>query len=172
MEEEIEDDVMFSLKNDLLEIFDKLDLKDGTRDGMIDCEFLRKFLDNESELQEKLAMNRSQIEKLISEADLNKDEFLDKEEFLSLAMKRFESQQSKSVFRQYLEKLAYAEEFKCCPPPLFIIIITVLQIFFFAMNKYHYPVLEPKCSYLILRCVYFSVYFITLKSELLHYKQH
>ena len=97
-------------------------------------------------------------------ADKNKDGFIDKEEFMSLTMKRLGSQQLKSAFRQYCEKLAYAEEFKCCPPPLFIIIITVLQIFFFVMNQYHYPDrLDPKCSYFILLWVYYSVYFMTLK---------
>ena len=150
MEEETEGDVMFSVKEKLLEIFDKLDVKDGNPDGKIDCKFLRRTLDKESELQEKLAMNRSQIEKLIKEADLNKDGSLDKKEFMSLAMKRLRSEQSKSVFQQYLEKLAYAEEFKRCPPPLFIIIITFLQIIFFAINKFHYPELVPMCSYFIL----------------------
>ena len=151
MQEENEEDIMFFMRTNLLEIFDKLDEKDGIRDGQINCEFLRKFLDDQSELQEKLAMNRSQIEKIILEADRNKDGFIDKEEFMSLTMKRLGSQQLKSAFRQYCEKLAYAEEFKCCPPPLFIIIITVLQIFFFVMNRYHYPDSpNPKCSYFIL----------------------
>ena len=150
MEEEIEDDVIFSVKKNLLEIFNKLDKKDGNQDGQIDCKFLRKHLKEETEMHKKLGLNRRQIKTLILEADHNGDGFLDKEEFMSLAMKRLRSEQSKSVFRQYLEKLAYAEEFKRCPPPLFIIIITFLQIIFFAINKFHYPELVPKCSYFIL----------------------
>ena len=123
----------------ILEIFNKLDKKDGNPDGQIDCKFLRKSLNEESELHKKLGLNRSQIEKLILEADNNKDGFINKEEFMTLAKNRLKSKQLKSAFQQYFESLAYAEEFKCCPPKLFIIIITILQIFFFGMNRYNYP---------------------------------
>ena len=141
---------MFFAENNLEEIFDKLDEKDGSPDGQIDCEFLHKFA-NEEDLHKKLGMKKSQIETLISEADQNEDGFINKEEFVSFIRNRLKSKKLKrSTFRQYCEKLAYAEEFTCCPPPLFIIIITFLQIFFFAMNRYYYPVeLEPKCSYFI-----------------------
>ena len=150
MQEEKEQDIMFFMKNNLSEIFDKLDEKDGIKDGQINCKFLRKFLDKESKLEEIFAMNRSQIEKLILEADHNKDGFINKEEFMTLVKNRLKSKQLKSAFQQYFESLAYAEEFKCCPPKLFIIIITILQIFFFGMNRYNYPnFLEPKCCYFI-----------------------
>ena len=148
MEEEIEDYVIFSVKKNLLEIFNKLDKKDGNQDGQIDCKFLRKHLKEETEMHKKLGLNRRQIETLILEADHNGDGFLDEEEFMSLATKKLKCQKSKSVFRQYFESLAYAEECKFCP--LFIIIISIIQIFFFGMNLYHYPdKLEPKCSYFI-----------------------
>ena len=143
------------MEDNLLELFVELDKKDGIKDGKINCELLRNFLDEESELQKKLGLKRCQLETILLKADRNNDGFIDKEEFMSFA-KRLKLKKSKSIihmtmFKNYTEKLAFAEEYKCWPPKLFIPIITILQIIFFAMNRYHYPdKLEPKCSYFIL----------------------
>ena len=137
----------------LLQLFDNLDRHDGIQDGQICCKFLLKYLDNlnlqsQLEFEIELALNRRQIKKIISEADHNKNGFIDKEEFLKLSMKEVESKHEKSLFRQYFEVLAYAEHYYFWPPPLFIITITIFQIIFFAMHFAHHENKSvPECSY-------------------------
>ena len=127
----------------LSQLFEKLDKNDGIKDGQIDCKFLLKYLDDlnlqsQLEFEIELALNRRQIKEIISEADHNKNGFIDQEEFMKLSMKKVESKHEKSLFRQYFGVLAYAEHYHFWPPPLFIITITILQIIFFAMHFAYY----------------------------------
>ena len=127
----------------LSQLFEKLDKNDGIKDGQIDCKFLLKYLDDlnlqsQLEFEIELALNKRQIKEIISEADHNKNGFIDQEEFMKLSMKKVGNLNQKSLFRQYFGVLAYAEHYRFWPPPLFIITITILQIIFFAMHFAYY----------------------------------
>ena len=96
------------------------------------------------------------IKQLIAKADTNGDGFVDREEFIKLAsdQSRYLDDQQQNVLKQYLQVMAYAEEYRFWPPPWFILSITLIQIILFILNHHFYKVFDAKvaqCSYLIFR---------------------
>ena len=86
------------------------------------------------------------------QADHNNDGFVDKEEFYHLVCNKDKSftKRQESIFRQYLQVVAYAEEYRWWPPPWFIITITISQIIFFLAHRIIFNgEFFPHCSYLI-----------------------
>jgi membrane associated rhomboid family serine protease len=86
------------------------------------------------------------------QVDHNNDGFVDKEEFLNLVNNRgkYLTKRQESMFRQYLQVVAYAEEYRWCPPPWFTIVMTILQIGLYVLHTTsHDGTFEPTCSLLI-----------------------
>ena len=98
------------------------------------------------------------IKQLIAKADTNGDGFVDREEFIKLAsdQSRYLDDQQQNVLKQYLQVMAYAEEYRFWPLPWFILSITLIQVILFVLNHHFYKVFDAKvaeCSYLIFRYV-------------------
>ena len=142
-------------------LFEELDRLDGTRDGQIPCETLVKWilsldLERRIAFDPHLRLKPKHIKQLIAKADTNGDGFVDREEFIKLASSksRYLDDQQQNVLKQYLQVMAYAEEYRFWPPPWFILSITLIQIILFILNHHFYKVFDAKvaqCSYLIFR---------------------
>ena len=105
-----------------------------------------------------LRLKPKHIKQLIAKADTNGDGFVDREEFIRLAsdQSRYLDDQQQNVLKQYLQVMAYAEEYRFWPPPWFILSMTLIQVILFVLNHHFYKVFDAKvaeCSYLIFRYV-------------------
>ena len=136
------------------QVFDGLDRADGVRDGQINRKALVKWmsaidLQKRIDLEKNLDISPRQIERIVREADHNNDEFVDKEEFMKLVHDKQDqfSRQQQSQFRQYMQIVAYAEEYRWWPPPYFILSMTLLQVILFVIHKsLNDGEFNPECS--------------------------
>ena len=91
---------------------------------------------------------------------------MDRDEFIRLAsdQSRVLDDQQQNVLKQYLQVMAYAEEYRFWPPPWFILSMTLIQVILFILNHHFYRVFDAKvaeCSYLIFRyIIYFKVLYL------------
>ena len=90
------------------------------------------------------------------QADHNKDGQIDKEEFLNLVKNENDlfTKRQESVFKQYIQVVAYGEEYRCRPPPFAILSFTIMEILLYiidraALGNNQVPKSDDyKCSYL------------------------
>ena len=101
------------------DVFDRLDPKDGATDGRIDKEAFLEWMDtldfqDTVMLEAKQGISRQKLRWLISTADVDKDNFIDREEFLGLVHSysgELEKIQ-KNNFHKYMRIAAYSEEYR------------------------------------------------------------
>ena len=77
---------------------------------------------------------------------------MDKDEFYQLIENKNKvlTSRQESVFRQYLQVVAFAEEYRWWPPPWFILTTTVIQIVMFISQRIIFQGnFRPECCYLI-----------------------
>ena len=86
------------------------------------------------------------------QADHNKDGQIDKEEFLNLVKNENDlfTKRQESVFKQYIQVVAYGEEYRCRPPPLAILSFTLIEILLYIIDRAALGNItdDYKCSYL------------------------
>jgi len=151
--------------DDWREIFEQLDPKDGVKDGRICKEAFLGWLDTLNlqstvMLEANHGIPREKIRWLIETADVDDDDYIDREEFLSLVneySKEFERIQRNSILK-YMRVAAYADEYRWWPPPIFIPILTLAQVIIFTYHCIYFtshgvPITwtgpSPFCSALI-----------------------
>ena len=101
------------------DVFERLDPKDGVSDGRIDKEAFLEWMDtldfqDTVMLEAKQGISRQKLRWLISTADVDKDNFIDREEFLGLVHSysgELEKIQ-KNNFHKYMRIAAYSEEYR------------------------------------------------------------
>ena len=145
-------------------VFRNLDSADGSTDGKIKIEDLKKWLKTVGLLQHidlecNSGLGSKTIRKIIrtelKKADKNNDGFIDEQEFLDLVMDKSLDQNmalDKHAFMTYLKGVAYAEHCQWWPPSLFIIVISMIELILFMINqnKYHATIDATKdCNYLL-----------------------
>ena len=86
------------------------------------------------------------------QADHNKDGQIDKEEFLNLVKNENDlfTKRQESVFKQYIQVVAYGEEYRCRPPPFAILSFTIMEILLYIIDRAALgnTTEDYKCSYL------------------------
>jgi len=152
-------------KDDWMEIFDRLDPKDGTEDGRIGKMAFLEWIDTLNfqdtvMLEASKGISREKIRWLIESADTDDNNFIDREEFLALVEKysrELEKIQRNNLLK-YMRVAAYADEYRWWPPPVFIILLTITQISVYIYHSVYFTSLgvpitwtgpSPFCSVLI-----------------------
>jgi len=122
-------------EEDWNEIFDNLDRKDGTPDGQIDKAAFLEWIDTLSfqdsvMLEANNGIERKKLRLLIDSADVDKNSFIDKKEFLSLIQKHGKELEKiqNNKFLKYMRIAAYADEYRWWPPPFFTLLLIIINI--------------------------------------------
>ena len=132
------------------DIFNSLDSKDGRRDGRIHKSSLQNIIGTleTNSIWSTTIMpgeHRVNIARQISQADHNKDGYIDKEEFarwvsdMELASEAGDpdTRSLHDTTMKHMETAAYAMECRTCPPPLFLVLVSLLQVGMFAYHVTH-----------------------------------
>ena len=135
-----------SEEDDWREVFDLLDPKDGVSDGQIDKKAFIEWIDTLSfqdsvMLEARNGISRTKLKYLINSADVDENNFLDKQEFMNL-IQNYSHELEKiqqNNFHKYLRIAAYAEEYKWWPPPCFTLLLTLVNV---SVYVYHVTVLS------------------------------
>ena len=101
------------------DVFERLDPKDGASDGRIDKEAFLEWMDtldfqDTVMLEAKQGISRQKLRWLINTADVDKDNFIDREEFLRLVHSysgELEKIQKNNLLK-YMRIAAYSEEYR------------------------------------------------------------
>ena len=101
------------------DVFDRLDPKDGVTDGRIDKEAFLNWMDtldfqDTVMLEAKQGISRQKLRWLIHTADVDENNFIDREEFMSLVHSYSGELDKiqKNNFLKYMRIAAYAEEYR------------------------------------------------------------
>jgi len=132
------DDTEDTSEDEWQDVFDRLDPKDGATDGRIDKEAFLEWMDtldfqDTVMLEAKQGISRKKLRWLINTADVDKDNFIDREEFLRLVHSHsgeLEKIQKNNLLK-YMRIAAYSEEYRWWPPPCFTLSCSVLMISLF-----------------------------------------
>ena len=149
------DDTEENSEDEWQDVFERLDPKDGVSDGRIDKEAFLEWMDtldfqDTVMLEAKQGISRQKLRWLINTADVDKDNFIDREEFLRLVHSysgELEKIQKNNLLK-YMRIAAYSEEYRLIvlkvkgyrlnlqncrwwPPPCFTLSCSVLMISLF-----------------------------------------
>jgi len=123
------------------DVFERLDNKDGVTDGRIDREAFLGWMDtldfqSTVMLEARQGISRQKLRWLVQTADVDKNNFIDREEFLRL-IHNYSGQLEKiekNNLLKYMRIAAYAEEYRWWPPPFFTLTCSVLMISIFLFH--------------------------------------
>ena len=131
-------------------IFNSLDSKDGRRDGRIHKSSLQNILgtletNSIGSTTIVTGEHRASIKRQISQADHNKDGYIDRDEFaewvseMELASEAGDrdTRSLNDTTMKHMETAAFAMECRTCPPPLFLVLVSILQMGMFAWHVTH-----------------------------------
>lgn len=131
-------------------IFNNLDSKDGRRDGRIHKSSLQNILgtletNSIGSVTIVTGEHRVSIARQISQADNNKDGFIDRDEFaewvseMELASEAGDrdTRSLHDTTMKHMETAAFAMECRTCPPPLFLVLVSLLQVTMFVYHVTH-----------------------------------
>lgn len=131
-------------------IFNSLDSKDGRRDGRIHKSSLQNILgtletNSIGSTTIVTGEHRASIKRQISQADHNKDGYIDRDEFaewvseMELASEAGDrdTRSLNDTTMKHMETAAFAMECRTCPPPLFLLLVSLLQMGMFAWHVTH-----------------------------------
>ena len=132
------------------DIFNSLDSKDGRRDGRIHKSSLQNILgtletNSIGSVTIVTGEHRVSIARQISQADNNKDGFIDRDEFaewvseMELASEAGDrdTRSLNDTTMKHMETAAFAMECRTCPPPLFLVLVSLLQVTMFVYHVTH-----------------------------------
>ena len=113
------DDTEENSEDEWQDVFERLDPKDGVSDGRIDKEAFLEWMDtldfqDTVMLEAKQGISRQKLRWLINTADVDKDNFIDREEFLRLVHSysgELEKIQKNNLLK-YMRIAAYSEEYR------------------------------------------------------------
>ena len=101
------------------DVFDRLDPKDGVADGRIDKEAFLNWMDtldfqDSVMLEARQGISRQKLRWLIHTADVDENNFIDREEFMNLVHSYSGELDKiqKNNFLKYMRIAAYAEEYR------------------------------------------------------------
>ncbi len=151
-----EDEDEKQIRGKWLDIFDNLDKADGKPDGFIERKALVKWvsamdLQSRIDFEAHLNISPNQVDRILAKVDHNNDGYVDRQEFENLILNKgaILTKRQESVFQQYLQVVAYAEEYRWCPPPWFTLFMTFLQSAIYAYEAISSDYFDPSCSMLI-----------------------
>jgi len=157
--------------DDLDEIFEHLDPKDGTSDGLIRKQIFLEWLDllnfqDMVTLEAKHGIDRAKFRNLLDAADKDDNGYIDREEFRSLVngYSTLLERTQRSHFLTYLRVAAYSQEYRWWPLPWFMICNSILLICLYSYTQTkaglpvkHWLIYNPRRKYEVWRWFSYSL---------------
>eukprot|EP00088_Acartia_fossae_P000593 TRINITY_DN10248_c0_g1_i2.p1 TRINITY_DN10248_c0_g1~~TRINITY_DN10248_c0_g1_i2.p1 ORF type:complete len:637 (+),score=102.63 TRINITY_DN10248_c0_g1_i2:167-2077(+) len=118
------------------EIFDKLDKLDGQKEGLINKEVVKQYVETTTSPYKK--RESMQMMRLLSEMDEDKDGYIDPTEFGNFVEKSHSGKRPEmSKLLDQLRRTALAEVYSFWPPPFFLLFLSIAQLSLFIYHAIH-----------------------------------